>query len=182
MDLKPTTNPRRRAAGGFTLAEFLVGMSVGLLVLAAAGALWVFSGETFASILHYVDLTNASKNSLDRISQQVRNASALTGLTSNELAVLNPDGQPVRFRYDPARKTLVEMAGGRSATLLSGCESLRFSGYLRTPQEGSFQLVPTAETSLCKVVQMEWVCSRVLVGARRNTERQVSARITLRNQ
>lgn len=182
MDLKHTTNHRRRGAGGFTLAEFLVGMSVGLLVLAAAGALWVFSGETFASILHYVDLTNASKNSLDRISQRVRNASALASLSSNELVVVSPDGQPVRFRYDPSLKSLVETAGGTRTTLLSGCDSLRFSGFIRTPQSGSFTLVPTAETSLCKVVQIEWVCSRVLTGARQNTERQVSAKIALRNQ
>ena len=72
MVFKPTSCIKRGRVRGFTLAEYMVALSIGLIALAAVCSLWAYASKTCAVLLNYVDMSTTSKNALDRISQQVR--------------------------------------------------------------------------------------------------------------
>ncbi len=182
MVCKTTSSAERRSQAGFTLAESLVAAALGVLILGAACVLWGFANETFAGTLNYVDLAASSKNALDRMTQQIRNAQTVTSCTAYELKLLDLDGNEFKFTYNPTTKVLTTTQAGTTTTLLKGCTALSFSLFQRTPSSGSYDLVGTSATNTAKVVQIRWNCSRFLVGARQNTERQVSAKIVIRNR
>src|SRR5688572_6241173 len=76
--------------GAFTLVEYLIATSIGLLVLAVALVFWAYASRTCASLLGYVDLSTTSKNALDRISQQIRNAKRVESCSANKLELSIP--------------------------------------------------------------------------------------------
>ena len=160
--------------------EFLFAISIGILVLAAACSLSGFAGHTFVSVLNYVELSNDSKNALDRMSQAIRNAASLKSYSSTKLVFADLDGNEIQFAYDPTLKTVTQTKGGVNTVLLRGCSSFKFSIYQSSPTKNSYDLL-TATTNTCQVVQIQWACSRKLVSSRENTERQVSARMVMRN-
>jgi hypothetical protein len=151
------------------------------MILAATCVLWGFASENFAAVLNYVDLTNASKNALERMSREIRNARSVSSCSATQLVLLDLDGNEVKFTYDPGGKALTQAKSGRNTTLLTGCDSLRFSALRRKPAAGSYELLPLTNLRNCKVVQVQWACSRRLSGSRQNTERQVCAKVVLRN-
>ncbi len=171
----------RPGQAGFTLTESLVAAALGVLILAAVCVLWGFANESFAATLNYVDMAAASKNALDRMSKQIRNARIVSSCTANELKLLDLSGNEFKFTYDPTRKTLTQTRSNQVTTLLKGCNALSFALYQRTPSAGSYSLFTAASTNTSKVVQINWTCSRRLVGARQNTERQASAKVVIRN-
>ncbi len=173
---------KHRAVRAFTIAESLFGMLVGLMVLAAACALWGFANQDLTAVLNYVDLCNASKNALDRMSQQIRTARRVLAVSPSELRLLTVDGNEVRFTYDPNGKTLAFTQPGQSSILLKQCDALAFSVYQRTPSARTYGLLPALSTNTSRVVQIDWTCTRRLTGSRKNTEHQLSAKVVIRNQ
>ena len=91
MVCKPTSTTRTRSKAGFTVAEFMVAMSIGVMVLAAGLLLWAYASRTCATLLNYVELANASKTTLDGMSREIRNATVVQSCLSNQLVVLDPD-------------------------------------------------------------------------------------------
>jgi prepilin-type N-terminal cleavage/methylation domain-containing protein len=191
MVLQPTCPPRRKSRRGFTLAEYLIATSIGLLALAAALVLWAFATRTCATLLGYVELSNASKNTLDRMSQQIRNAKSVVSCSSNQLVILVPAGtnlDSVMFDYDSPGKTLKQTTvrknppGREVTTLLTGCSSFQFSVYQRTPIPKTFALNTDWKTNTAKVVQMQWTCFRQLTGDKNTVDSQVSSKVVIRNQ
>lgn len=180
MVCNPTSCGKGRAA--FTLAEYLVATSIGLLVIAAALVLWGFATKTCASLFGYVELSSASKNTLDRVSQQVRNAKRIISCSETQLVIIDPDGKTNRLTYDAGRRSLVSNRGGAAATLLQECTNFQFRVYQRTPIPGSYELFTNGwSTNTAKVVQMQWVCSRAVTGDKGVVESQVSSKVVLRN-
>src|SRR5438552_42372 len=136
MDFKPTSCARHRFQA-FTLVEFLVAMSIGLLIIGGGLALWAYGTKTCASILAYVELSTASKNAMDRMSQQIRNAKSVASCSSDKLVLFVPGrtagyAHTMTYTYDPTnkwlRQTLAKNPGNEeSLTLLTGCTNLSFS-------------------------------------------------------
>ena len=182
MVFKPTSCIKRGRVRGFTLAEYMVALSIGLIALAAVCSLWAYASKTCAVLLNYVDMSTTSKNALDRISQQVRNARSIQSISTNQLVLFDPDGQQVTYSYDSTNKTLKQIKGAETKKLLTDCSSLQFSLYQRTPTNGSYALYTTSSTNTAKVVQMQWTCSRKLTGDKTMTESQVSSKVVIRSQ
>jgi prepilin-type N-terminal cleavage/methylation domain-containing protein len=181
MDFNPTSCVKRRR--GFTLAEYLVATSIGLLVLAAALVLWGFASRTCASLLGYIDLSSNSKNALDRISQQIRNAKNVQSCNATQLMLVDPDGQKALIAFDPGAKALVRVKNSVRTTLLTECTNFQFSVFQRTPVSNSFQLFTNGwNTNTAKVIQMQWICHRRVTGDKSSVESQVAARVVIRNK
>ena len=90
------------------------------------------------------------------------------------------DDQTLSFIYDPAAKQLTRVKGAQTDVLLTGCDSLTFSIYQRTPVPGSFDQYP-ATLATAKLVQVQWLCSRPLYyNSLQNTESMQSAKIVIR--
>ena len=179
MVCKPTSCLSR---GGFTVTELLVGMSVGLMAVAAACALFLFASQHFAAITNYMTLADTSKTALARMSRDIRMARSLTSCSATRLTLLDMNGHQLQFVYNPTNKTLSEITQTSRINLLENCDSFSFSVFQRTPVPGSYSLYPTTDTNTSKVIQAQWSCSRRLKGSLGNSEGQVSARIVMRNR
>ena len=170
-----------RRAAAFTLAEYLVAMSIGTMVLAAAVVLWAYASRNCATLLNYVEMSIASKNALDGMSRDIRNATGVNSCSANQLIVRDPDGVQITYAYHSDTQTLTQLKGAETKTLLSGCSSFQFKIYQRTPAGGTYDLTETTSTTLAKVVQMQWTCGRRLTGDTTNVQSQVSSKVVIRS-
>ena len=189
------SNPTSRAKShqrGFTLVEYMVATTIGLIVLTTGLVFWAYASRTSASLLGYVDLSTTSKNALDQISQQVRNAQQVKSCSEQKLVLKVPGAtgtniHTMTYAYDGSNKWLQQIFAQNNTvretkTLLTECTNFQFTIYQRTPTNGSFQLLTNAwSTNTAKVVQMQWTCVRKLTGDKNMIESQVSANVVMRN-
>lgn len=66
----------RRHEGGMTIAELLVAMSTGLIVLLAAGSLFVWANRAFAAQLETAAMDDAGRYALEAVARAVRQSAA----------------------------------------------------------------------------------------------------------
>jgi prepilin-type N-terminal cleavage/methylation domain-containing protein len=177
---------------GFTLVEYMVATSIGLLILTVGIVFWAYATRTSASLLGYIDLSSTSKNALDRISQQIRNAQQVKSCSESKLVLQVPGATgtnllTMTYDYDRTNKTLIQSLAQNntvreSKTLLTECTNFQFAVFQRTPMSNSFQLITNAwSTNTAKVVQMKWTCVRKLTGDKNMIESQVSSDVVMRN-
>jgi hypothetical protein len=192
MVFNPTSCAKRRRSG-FTLVEYLVATSVGLLVITAALVLWAYGTKTCASLLAYVELSSASKNAFGRMSQQIRTAKGVQSCSTTNLVLIVPGKtlghqHTMTYGYDPNRQSLLQTlrknpGNEQTLTLLTGCSNFSFSVFQRTPVSNSFGLYTNAwSTNTAKVVQVRWTCYRLVTGDRGSIENQLSAKVVIRSQ
>ncbi len=156
-------------------------------------ALTMISSIHFLAMTNYVSMDDQSRNALDQISREVRNASALVSFsTSNpqSLVLTNATlGQTTTLTYDSATGNLTMSKTGQTIqTLLTGCGAFSFQLFDRYPNTNTFSFYPSTNgvgqvTALyCKVIDMNWKCSRNILGSKLNTEIVQTAQVVLRNQ
>jgi prepilin-type N-terminal cleavage/methylation domain-containing protein len=171
---------------GFTLVEFLVGLGVAGLFLAMFASISVFGARSLAVLDNYVESHSQSRVASDIISCEVRNAVRLTAYATNQITLQTTNDvtrttSQLTLRYRPAEKQLVSIVPGSAPrVLLDHCESLRFSIFQRNPISGTYDQFPTATLDTCKMIQMDWVSVRHVVGLK-SSETIQSAKIVIRN-
>lgn len=174
---------RQRA---FTLVELLVAVGISSILLIAVLSLSFFSARSFAALTNYVDLDNLSRNALDVMTREIRQADALVGYSSTRLDFRHTSSfgttYTISYVYSPDARTLTRIQGSQRQVLLRECDFLRFSTYQRNHIIGSWDQFPTSDMSTCKLVQLAWVCSRTILGARVNTESVQSAKVVIRKK
>lgn len=168
---------RLRVAAAFTLAELSVGMGVAALVLVVTVGIFVYSGRNFASLAGYVDMQTRALNAMDRLSSEIRQHKSLLVFSSNSLTFAGP--LPVTYTYSASNKTLIRDDTWKKETLLSGCDSLQFRVYQRTPIPGTFEQNEVTAVHEAKVITITWACSRSMGGSKVTDDAQ-TARIVLR--
>jgi len=165
-------------------------MGVGFIILAIVGSLSLWSGKSFAAMANYMELDNNSRNALDLMTREIREVQGLHSYTDSpnqkELALISPDGQPLYFRYNKPEKTLTRVRGGISETLLRDCTVLNFNLYQRNNVSNTFNQYQVASGTnaalTCKVIQINWVCSRKLLPTELlNSESVQTAKIVIRH-
>ncbi|MDB6122939.1 MAG: hypothetical protein JWQ71_1932 [Pedosphaera sp.] len=183
-----TKSVTRRGRAAFTLMEMVVTGSIGLLILLSLGAVQMYSSRSFAAQYNYVDLNNQSHHALDKISQMIRPTARMTAFATNDITFTYINGNTIRYTYSPTARTLTQIASGTNAAsttntiLLRGCDWLKFSMYQRNPINGSFNQVVATNVASCKLLQVQWSCSRSLFAKQTNeTEVMESAKIVIRN-
>jgi Tfp pilus assembly protein PilW len=180
MDYRTTSIKRR--SGGFTLVEMMIATGITSLLLLVLAAFSSYSTRSCASLANYSDLELQSRMALDRMSQQIRQTRGLKSFSETSLVFKDSDGSSLEFVYDPEAKTLTRLKGDTTTLLLSGCDYMRFDVYQRNPVKGSYDIYPTGTAQTCKLIQISWICSRKLLGARMNTESVQSAKIVIRKR
>lgn len=176
-----------------TLIEIMVAMAIGCVILAVVGSLSLWSSKSFAAMANYADLDQASRNALDRMTSEIRQVQGLNNpLTTNSsgtviLDLKDSNGQPLYFRYSPAEKTLTMVKSGEATKiLLRDCTTLNFNLYQRNNVSNTFNQYQVADGTnsplTCKVVQVNWICSRRLLPTERvNSESVQTAKIVIRH-
>lgn len=177
----PDNRRTSQASSGITLVEYMIGIGIAALVLTVVVPLSVYSGRSFTGLANYADLNSSGLLALDQMSKDIRQAVRLSSYATNQLVFDNgTNGPPITFKYDAAAGTLTRQDGTNYKVLLTGCDSLNFGIYQRTPVAGTYDQYPVANATNCKVVTINWVCSRKILGAKMNSENAESARIVIR--
>jgi len=194
MRIKLSSRTQRRSLAGhrcaviacsaLTLVEIMVALGISSLVLLVTMMLFLYSGQGLAAISNYVALDSFSRNALDRMTKEIREAPMMTSFQTNEVIFIDLDGQTLKYSHSTTTRqfTRERPIGGTPEILLTECDGLEFQIFQRTPQAGTNNFTPTTDVSRCKLLSVNWRCSRVLMGARMNTERVQTAQIVLRNK
>jgi hypothetical protein len=163
--------------------ELLVGMGLASVAMLVMLLLTVFFARSFAALVNYVSLDQDSRNALDRMSKEIRQANNLVSAGTNYLS-FSTDNGTLLYSYDPVAQTLTRSLNGVAdpRPLLQGCQYLNFSIYQRTPVGGSYEQYPAADAPTCKLVQLSWICARPILHTRQNTESVQSAKVVLRRE
>jgi Tfp pilus assembly protein PilW len=178
------TSTKGPGVQAFTMAELLVAMGVGSIVMIAVMVLIFFTGRSYAALVNYTELDKYSRNALDQMVYKIRQANELTSYSSTKLVFTFQVTNTLTYEYSPTYKTLTErVTGARDKVLLKGCDNLTFQVFQRNTAAGSYDQFPITLTNVAaKLVQLNWTCSRNVLGARVNTESVQSAKIVIRNQ
>ncbi len=184
MEFSPTSTnaaASRRRSGG-TLVEYVMAVGIASIIFLAVTALSMYSGRSFAGMMNYVDLESASRQTMDRMSKEIRQTLSVTNCSTNALSFIDYDGQVLSYTYSPLLKILTRTKGGNSEVLLRGCDDVEFLIYQRNTTNGTFDMVPTTDVALCKAVELKWTCARSINSAQINSENVQAIKVVVRNK
>ena len=173
-----------------TLPEVMIGLGVSSMVIVIAMAITFYSTRSFAAMTNYVELDRTSRNALDRITSDIRQADKLTSFSTNQLVFQTTDPNSgatnsLTFDYSPGNKTLSRTLNGQTTVLLKGCDLWQPKMYQRNTITNSFDQYMVEDTNrpdLCKSMVLTWSCSRTVPGSPVNTENIQSTKIVIRKQ
>jgi len=164
---------------GFTLPEMMVSVAVGSLILAAMAMVFMTSARSFAAMANYVEMDAGSRNTLDQMTRDVRQAGDLVQFSPTYLkfTTFGQTNSFLIYSWVATSGCLTEWETGNSITnlLLSGCDQLSFSMY-----DSSFSA--TTNISQAKGIGVNWTCSRTILGNKTTTEDMQQALIVMRNK
>ena len=163
-----------------TLVELLVALGIGGLLMMAVASMAMFSSKSLAGLYNYVDLCSANRLALDKMTREIRQTQRLSAFTTNKLTFVDYDGTNLVYHYFPADRVLMRSKNGIDDTLLTGCDNLTFTLFQRNTLKGTFDQGTTNLDS--KVINVNWTCSRSILGNRVNTEPAQSAKIVVRKR
>ncbi len=171
---------RRRA--GFTLIEVLVTTAIASALIVAVASISMFSGRSLAALANYSELEQQSRIVLDRMTMEIRQAIRLTAFGSNAITLTDWDHQSLKYVYDPSARALTRLKNNQVAVLLQGCDSLTFVMYQRNTTNGTYSQYPASSPATCKLLEINWVCTRSMLGPKANTESVQSAKVCIRKR
>lgn len=165
-----------------TLAEMMVAVGVGSLVLTSVMAIFLCSNVSFLAMGNYVSLDQSSRLAVEQMTRDIRNCQNLVSFSSNQLVFVYSGTINLTYNYDSTAGTLTSWkTGGTTNTLLTGCDSLAFSMYSNVPQPGG-TLTNATTISQAKAISTNWKCSRMIRGTKVNSENMQEALIVIRNK
>lgn len=167
----------------FTLVELMISASISVFVLATVMVSFVVMSRSFDAIGKYADLDQQSRNTLDVMSRDIRQAGGLTNWTSSNLCFTNLDGTALSYFYNTNSRILTYTNGstGQSAVLLSNCAFLTFSIFQRTPTNGPVCFYTASNVASAKGILMSFTCQLTNYLGLIDSESSQSAIIVMRN-
>jgi Tfp pilus assembly protein PilW len=176
---------RRRFAGGWTLVEVSVATAVGLIILAAFVAITLSINASMVAVGNYHDLDKASRLTLDNLSRDIRNATAVTNSSINSLTLINTFSSTnlITYTWDGSSNVTRQVNNGTPQVMLTSCDGLAFHYFIRIPTNNLafISTTNTAASNQVKLVSVSWRCSRSILGSKLNTESVQTAKIVVRN-
>jgi prepilin-type N-terminal cleavage/methylation domain-containing protein len=167
---------------GMTLIEILVVSLIASVVFSIVLTLTVFATRSVLAMTNYTELDQASRNTLDLLSRDIRQASRLNSYSPSQIVLVFPDTTATcTYTYDQTRGELVRVDSSGRKVLLEGCEQLKFSIYTKAPSTGFVFNSASNNISLAKLVDVSWKCSRQIRAQNVNTESIQTAKIVMRN-
>jgi len=177
----PDCRPRFHPAA-MSLVETIVAMALSSMLFLMIGSATVFSRFSLAAVANYADLEGQSRYVLDYMSRAIRESAGVAAFSSTSFTLTNKNGTQVRFVYNPDQRILSEIRASGDRVLLHECNSLAFASFQRNYVLADYSQVPASATNQGKLIQLNWVCSRTIMGSRRNTESVQSAKVVIRSK
>lgn len=184
MVCKITSSSFRRFRGilGATLVEYIMGLGIAGVLLAAIASLMVFGARSFLALSNYSELDANNRITIDTMTRDLRECNRVISCTATRLEIEDSGGATISYNYSQGAGTLKRVMNGVTKTMLTGCDTISFNLGTRNPIGGTFAVVATTDVSKAKVVNVSWNCSRLILGSKVNTESVQTARIVIRKQ
>jgi len=172
----------------------MVAMGLATIVMAALMQTSMFTSRSFVAMGNYADLDRASRNALDHMTRDIRQAKLLSPeyYRENLMVFTNLNGGYFGYAWDPRAKTVIRFTGdydpatdtflnAQTNVMLTGCDFFSFRIWQRNPTNGfEFPYSTTSHPLDTKLVDVSWRCSRRVL-SQFNTESVQTAKIVLRN-
>lgn len=170
---------------GMTLVELLVATAAGLIVMGAFVAVTMNVNSMVKATGNYADLDEYSRNTLDMLSRDVRNASSVNTASSSTNLILENTytGKQITYTWDGSNLVTRAYGSASPQMVLTNCNYLDFDYFTRYPLNNlQFTDITNAiNPDEIKLVSVSWRCSRSILGIKMNTESVQTAQIVLRN-
>jgi hypothetical protein len=176
--LSPATRAGKKRA--ITLFEYVIAIGVAALVVIALVPLSIYTATSLASLANWADMNTSSVTAVDQLTTDIRRAVRVTSFLTNSVELRFADGTSVQYEYAPTAGTLVRKRQAQENVLLTGCKTLNFSIFQRTPIPGTYDQYPAATNTETKVIAINWTSQRKLIGARANQDQLHSAKVVMR--
>lgn len=180
-------SPARRASAGWTLLELMISTVIGVMMLGCVAAAFIFMNRNLSATANYEELDRQSRNAIDIMTRDIRQAGALTNFSTSSLSFTNQDGTLLRYTWDTTNYVTYTNAstnngGPYGGTLLKGCKYLNFSIFQRTPSNATtMDFWPATNAASAKVILINLICSSTNYGSLTNSESVQTAKVVLRN-
>ena len=180
-----------RFVSAWTLVEMIVATAVFSIAGLALATIFTFSIRSFAALTNYAMLDKQNRVAMDKVTSEIRAAKQVVDYSSNatsrSLTISNGSGQLVTYTFSGSTKKMIRsVSGGDSQILLTNCDLLNFSLFMRPPtNSASFDAYPPATNlwnKTVKVVQLTWKSSATLPNAQVDSENVQTARVIIRKQ
>lgn len=89
-----TTTTRRRRPGAFTLAEVMIGATIGSFALVGVLSAFLMLGRSGTNIVAYTSMDTQTRRALEEFAQDIRMASDLTWNSPGSITLTVPDNYP----------------------------------------------------------------------------------------
>jgi len=179
--LRVLHRPSKRAQG-MTLIEMMVSACVGILALLGITIIFMTSTRSFAAMGNYLIMDRTSRNALDVMSRNVRNAKNLTSFGTSQLVFNYAGATNLVYNWDSSSRQLTEWkTGGTPNILITDCDYLQFTMYKNIPLAGGTNATTTT-VSAGKAISVSWKCSKSILGKKLSTEDLQEAVIVIRNK
>lgn len=182
MRARPSKPNSSRSA--FTLIEVMVASGVGLFLLAGAMMSFTVFSRALTAAGVYADLDRQSRNTLDIMERDIRQAASLTNWSTNGLWFTNTDGSALTYSFNSASGTFSYTNGstGESAVLLSNCTAFSANLFQDQPTNGTMIFYPTTTAQTARGIIVSFGCVRTNYAGVTDSETFQTAKIVMRNQ
>lgn len=170
---------------GFTFVEVMVAALLSVVVVGSLMITSVFVSKDFKAVTNYDELDRHSRNALDYLGRDLRNAAQVTYGSSSDVTLTNDDGSGFSYQWNSGDSTFKRYYTNAQGTvtvttLLTNCDVFNFNFYNRIPNTNYTFFAETSFNQI-KVIDVDWRCSRQIEGVSLNTESIQTAQITIRN-
>lgn len=186
--MKPQGIRRRTFATSqaWTLLEMMISVAVAAVILAAIASTYIFASRTLDATANYAELDRQSRNALDQITSALRQAGAITNMTSTTIWMTSDTNAgspyPMMLNWHSNTSTLEYTVNNVTNVLLKGCAFAKFSYFKRNPSNDTTMLFFTSNIpSETKVVVMDWICKKTNSLTLTDSESVQTAKVVLRN-
>lgn len=182
---------------GWTLVEMMIAVGIFSISGLALATMFLFCARSFVTMSNYAVLDQKNRQAMDLVTREIRQATSFVNYTSNStsrtLTLVNGDTPPstVVYSFDANKQEMIR-SNATTATaqvLLTNCNLLNFSLYLRPPASNSFDYYYPVDTTMpnwtqeVKIVQLTWKTSmQICPTPNVNSEDVQTARIIIRKQ
>ena len=179
LKASPLPGARSKAAHAMTLVEMMVAIGVGFTVITVMATVFTSATCSFAAMTNYVSMDGNSRNALDQMTKEIRQAGDLVEFTPTHLkfGYRAQTNSFLVFDWNAASGQLTEFNTATTTTnvLLTSCNQLAFSLY-------NSAFMPTSILSQGKGISVSWTCSRTILRRPATTEDMQQALIVIRNK
>lgn len=176
--IRKTHVEKESSSRGFTLAELMLAITIGGIVLGGAMTSVNLWARSAMAVGNYADMSGSCRRALDTFATDVRMANDVTVSTANTFTFTafnaGTSSVTVSYAFDDTNDTLTRTYDGTSRVILENVDQFSLS-------YSDLTLSATTNPLSVKVVQIKAILQKKVINLT-NTDEIISARFMLRNR